>query len=185
MPYERALTDRAEDVANAVLYLATSGGFVTGPGGGRREVDPLKDWSAGAVEKFLGPAFEKDSDFGLRVSSFVFGILLLVDGNGTVARVWAGRLLPNQEGGMSAMLKALQRLNVLAIWLLGGLLASVLVARIWPEVRAFARGGGTDDEWAWPNTLQVYPSHPGDPVKLVRIMKGGTEVIQERIGCRR
>jgi hypothetical protein len=30
------------------------------------------------------------------------------------------------------MSKVLQRLNVLAVWLLGSLLASVLVAPIWP-----------------------------------------------------
>ena len=29
----------------------------------------------------------------------------------------------------------------------------------------------------WPKTLQVYPAHPGDPVKLVRIMKAGKEVV--------
>ena len=29
----------------------------------------------------------------------------------------------------------------------------------------------------WPKTLQVYPSHPGDPVKLVRVMKDGKEVV--------
>jgi hypothetical protein len=29
----------------------------------------------------------------------------------------------------------------------------------------------------WPKTLQVYPAHPGDPVKLVRIMRDGKEVV--------
>lgn len=30
---------------------------------------------------------------------------------------------------------------------------------------------------SWPETLQVYPSHPGDPVKLVRILKDGKELV--------
>jgi hypothetical protein len=76
------------------------------------------------------------------------------------------------------MSKLVDRLSVIAIWLLGAVLASVLVARIWPEVRLLARGGAPndDDEWTWPKTLQVYPSHPGDPVRLVRITKDGDEV---------
>ncbi len=75
------------------------------------------------------------------------------------------------------MSKVLQRLNVLAIWLLGGALALVLVAQIWPGGRPLARAGAPDDEGAWPKTLEVYPPHPGDPVKLVRIMKGGKEIL--------
>jgi hypothetical protein len=71
------------------------------------------------------------------------------------------------------------RLNMLAIWLLGGVLASVLVVRVWPAGRALARAGAPDeeDEWTWPKTLEVYPPHPGDPVKLVRITEDGNEVV--------
>jgi len=75
------------------------------------------------------------------------------------------------------MSKLLQRLNVLAICLLGGALASVVVARIWPQTGLPARADGPDAEWTWPKTLQVYPSHSGDPVKLIRIMKDGKEVV--------
>jgi hypothetical protein len=32
-------------------------------------------------------------------------------------------------------------------------------------------------EWIWPDTLQVFPSQPGDAVKLVRIIKGDHEII--------
>ena len=78
------------------------------------------------------------------------------------------------------MSRLLQRLNVLAIWLLSGVLASVLAARIWPLAGQFARAGATDDERAWPKTLQVYPSHGVDPVTLIRIMKDGKQVGPER-----
>jgi hypothetical protein len=33
------------------------------------------------------------------------------------------------------------------------------------------------DEWRWPKTLQVFPSQQGDPVRLVRIIKGGQEIV--------
>lgn len=75
------------------------------------------------------------------------------------------------------MSKVLKRLNVLAIWLLGGVLASVVVPQIWPGARLFARIPARDDEGVWPKTLEVYPSHEGDPVKLVRITKDGKEVM--------
>ncbi|MBZ5670301.1 MAG: hypothetical protein LAO04_11295 [Acidobacteriia bacterium] len=79
------------------------------------------------------------------------------------------------------MWKVLQRLNVLAICLLGGVLAAVLVAQIWPRVRALAQADPRDDEWTgqstWPRTLQVYPAHEGDPVKLVKITKAGQELV--------
>lgn len=78
------------------------------------------------------------------------------------------------------MSRVLQRLNVLAIWLLGGVLASVLVARIWPTGRPLAQASAPDNKWAWPLTLQVYPAHPGDPVMLVRITKDGKEVVPGR-----
>ena len=74
------------------------------------------------------------------------------------------------------MLKALQRLSVLAIWLLGGVLAAGLAAQISPRGRAPAQDEWSGDAWPWPQTLQVYPANPGDPVKLVRIMKDGKEV---------
>ena len=32
-------------------------------------------------------------------------------------------------------------------------------------------------EWTWPKTLQLSPAHPGDPVKLVKITKGGEELL--------
>ncbi len=79
------------------------------------------------------------------------------------------------------MWKVLQRLNVLAICLLGAVLAAVLVAQIWPRVRALAQADPRDDEWTgqstWPRTLQVYPAHEGDPVKLVKITKAGQELV--------
>ena len=76
------------------------------------------------------------------------------------------------------MSKLLQRLNVLAICLLGSVLASVLAIQVWPGVRLLARSGAGDDPWAWwPKTLQVYPSHPSDPVKLVRIIKDEKELL--------
>jgi len=79
------------------------------------------------------------------------------------------------------MSKLLERLNVLAICLLGGVLASALVAQVLPGVRppagSVAESEMYEREWAWPKTLQVYPSHPGDPVKLVRIMKDGKEIV--------
>jgi len=78
------------------------------------------------------------------------------------------------------MSKLIDRLSVIAIWLLGSVLASVLLARVWPGVRLLARGGAPDDEGVWPKTLGVYPSHPADPVKLVRITEDGNEVVPGR-----
>lgn len=75
------------------------------------------------------------------------------------------------------MWKVVLRSSVLAIGLLGVVLASVLVARVWPQAGVPARAGAPDDEGARPKTLQVYPSHPGDPVELVRITKDGQEVV--------
>jgi len=77
------------------------------------------------------------------------------------------------------MSKLLQRLNLLATCVLGGVLASLLVAQIRPGAPAPARARAPLDEkqWPWPETLQVYPSHPGDPVKLVRIVKTGKEIV--------
>ncbi len=75
--------------------------------------------------------------------------------------------------------RVLQRLNALAICLLAGALASVLVAQVLPRSRPPAPPGWTkwDAEWTWPKTLQVCPSEPGDPVKLVRILKDGKEIV--------
>lgn len=75
------------------------------------------------------------------------------------------------------MSQVLGRLNVLATWLLGGVIASVLVVQAWPEVRALAGIGQDEAQWTWPKTLQVYPAYPGDPVRLVRITKNGTELV--------
>ncbi len=75
------------------------------------------------------------------------------------------------------MSKVLHRLNTLAICLLGGVLGAVLVAQVWPRSRALAQAGEAYDERQWPQTLQVYPSHPADPVKLVKIMKAGEELV--------
>jgi hypothetical protein len=75
------------------------------------------------------------------------------------------------------MSKLLERLNVVAICLLGGVLASVLAVQVWPGVRLLAGVGTGDDPRVWPKTLQVYPAHPGDPVRLIRITKGGKEVL--------
>jgi hypothetical protein len=71
----------------------------------------------------------------------------------------------------------LQRLNVLAISLLAPVLTSVLVAQIKPGVRPTAQAGSPDEEGVWPKTLQVSPSEPGDPVKLVKIIKGDKEIV--------
>lgn len=79
------------------------------------------------------------------------------------------------------MPKIMERLNLLATLFLGGVLASVVVAQDLPKTRppagSVAEAEMYEREWAWPKTLQVYPSHPGDPVKLVRIMKGGNEIV--------
>jgi hypothetical protein len=84
------------------------------------------------------------------------------------------------------MSRVLERLNVLAICVLGGVLGAVLILQICPRGRALAQAGtahdqprlpkALEDEWRWPKTLQVYPAHPGDPVKLVRIIKAGQEI---------
>lgn len=74
------------------------------------------------------------------------------------------------------MSKLLERLNSVAICLLGGALASALVLRAWPQVRAGAGAEASEIAWPMPETLQVYPAHPGDPVTLVGITKSGSEV---------
>jgi hypothetical protein len=40
-----------------------------------------------------------------------------------------------------------------------------------------ARAAKAEAEWTWPRTLQVYPAQPGDPVKLIGIIKAGQEII--------
>jgi hypothetical protein len=75
------------------------------------------------------------------------------------------------------MSRILQRLNVLAILLLGGVLGAVMMAQIRPGDQVSQRdielGRGVD----WPKTLQVAPAHKDDPVKLVRILKAGNELV--------
>jgi len=75
------------------------------------------------------------------------------------------------------MSRLLQHLNVIAICLLGGVLASLLLAQVRPGARPSARPDKAEVEGVWPKTLRVYPAHQGDPVKLVRIMKDGKEVV--------
>ncbi len=75
------------------------------------------------------------------------------------------------------MSSILQRLNVLLISLLAIVLTSVLVAQIKPAMHPTPQAESPDEEGVWPRTLQVSPSEPGDPVKLVRIMKGGQELV--------
>jgi hypothetical protein len=72
---------------------------------------------------------------------------------------------------------ALQRLNLLALSVLAAVLGCVLAAQTWPAVAQLARVRLPENPWDWPKTLEVYPSHPGDPVKLVRIMEDGNEVV--------
>ena len=80
------------------------------------------------------------------------------------------------------MSRVLQRVNVLAICLLGGVLGTVLVVEIWPRACALAQARPTaqeareEAESTWPETLQVYPTHSGDPVKLVKVTKAGLEL---------
>ncbi len=81
------------------------------------------------------------------------------------------------------MPRVLQRLSVLLICLLGGMLGAFLVVQIWPRGRALAQAGMTEQvakaeaEWRWPKTLQVCPAHSGDPVKLVNVTKAGEELL--------
>ncbi len=77
------------------------------------------------------------------------------------------------------MSSILQRVNVLATCLLGGVLASILVAQVLPRTpRPIGpKQAKMEAEWIWPDTLQVVPSQPGDAVKLVRIIKGDHEII--------
>lgn len=76
------------------------------------------------------------------------------------------------------MPKPLERMNLIAICLLGAALGSVVVAQIRPAVsQRNDSGAALKDEWRWPDTLQVYPSHPDDPVKLVKITKGRSELV--------
>jgi len=76
----------------------------------------------------------------------------------------------------------LRRLNVLAICLLGGVLGAVLVVEVWPRARALAQVRPTaqdakeEAELRWPETLQVYPAHSGDPIKLVKVTKAGLQL---------
>ena len=77
------------------------------------------------------------------------------------------------------MSKVLERLNVLAICLLGGVIGIALLVQFWPRVRALAQSrmpehvAKEEAEWTWPKTLRVCPAHAGDPVKLIKITKGG------------
>jgi hypothetical protein len=76
------------------------------------------------------------------------------------------------------MSNLIKRLNLAAICLLGGVLVAVVAVQVWPRARALAQvGTSADEQWLWPKTLQVYPSHHDDPVKLVKIMKGGEELV--------
>ena len=83
------------------------------------------------------------------------------------------------------MSSVLRWLNVLATCLLGGVLGAVLAVQTWPRVRALAQGEAAQhqfwpqselDRWKWPKTLQVW-AHPDDPLRLVRIIKAGQEVV--------
>jgi len=80
------------------------------------------------------------------------------------------------------MSRPLDRLNVLAIWLLGGVLAPVLLAQNQSGTRSLTRVEQEEQEWVWPAPLEVYPAHPGDPVKLVRTMKDGKELVPGTYG---
>src|SRR5208337_5689983 len=80
-------------------------------------------------------------------------------------------------GRRRKMSKILQRLNVLVISFLALVLTSALVAQIKPGVRPTAQAASPDEEGVWPKTLEVSPSEPGDPVRLVRILKGGEEIV--------
>jgi hypothetical protein len=76
------------------------------------------------------------------------------------------------------MSKVLQRLNVLAICLLGGVLATVVLAQIRPGPRPSTRVDELmEKDWTWPKTLQVHPADDGDPVELVRILIDGQEAV--------
>ena len=74
------------------------------------------------------------------------------------------------------MSRLLQLLNVLAVCLLSGVLAPMLVAQTQAGSRSPERFPRPDLE-PWPETLQVYPAHAGDPVEVVRIMKDGNELV--------
>lgn len=76
--------------------------------------------------------------------------------------------------------KVRQRLRVLAIWLLSGVLAPTPVARIWPQEGHLARADVQDRQdrnVRWPETLQLHPWRADDPVRLVRISKDGKELM--------
>ena len=62
----------------------------------------------------------------------------------------------------------ISRLSLPAACLLAGVLASVLAGQ--------ARHADEEKEWEWSNILEVYPFHSGDPVRLVKIVKGGKEL---------
>ncbi|MGD0224574.1 MAG: hypothetical protein ABSF71_19765 [Terriglobia bacterium] len=78
------------------------------------------------------------------------------------------------------MCKLIPRLNLVAICLLAGVLAAVLVrvlaAQMRPQSAAVA-ALAKEHDWVWSKTLQVCPTQRGDPVKLVRIIKDGKEVV--------
>lgn len=75
------------------------------------------------------------------------------------------------------MSRLIPRLNLLAICLLAAVVGCVLVAQVRPQPPATARAQAKDNDWEWPKTLEVCPSRPGDPVMLVKIIKGGQEVV--------
>jgi hypothetical protein len=80
------------------------------------------------------------------------------------------------------MSRILQRLNVLAICLLGGVLGAVLAVQLWPRARALAQARPTapdareEAELRWPETLTLCPAQSGDPVKLVKVTKAGLQL---------
>ncbi|MGO8736359.1 MAG: hypothetical protein ACLQVM_26600 [Terriglobia bacterium] len=80
------------------------------------------------------------------------------------------------------MSRILQRLNVLAICVLGGVLGAVLAVQVWPRARALAQVRPTaqdvreEAELRWPETLTLCPAHAGDPVKLVKVTKAGLQL---------
>lgn len=75
------------------------------------------------------------------------------------------------------MSKLLERLNLIAVCLLGGVLAAVMVAQVLPggqiPERYLERAKSVD----WPKTLQLAPAHKGDPVRLVKILKAGIPLV--------
>jgi hypothetical protein len=75
------------------------------------------------------------------------------------------------------MFKSIPRLKLAGICIVVGALGRVLIAQVPPQAPTAGRAGANVGQpWEWPKTLEVYPSHPGDPIRLVRIMKGGKEL---------